>query len=143
MNQEPVIPNPDTLGPWDTPANCRHKVRVIADLEGLTVAQKNSFSQTIRCESGYNPTIVMFNCEKGFVRSTAYNEAIHGAVLSKDVGLYQINTYWHIGPGKDFPSEDYVLQNPEACGRWAARVFKSSPRVWVCFNKALYTQYSA
>jgi hypothetical protein len=139
-------PAPDpmtTLGPWDTPTNCRHNIRVIADQEGMTTQQKNDFSSTLHCESGWDNTIVMYNCVNGFVRSTKYDATIHGAILSKDVGICQINTYWHIGPGKDFPSEDYVLQNPEAVVRWAARVFKNSPNTWVCYSKGMYQSYAA
>lgn len=146
MNQPtpPIVPTPDldALLPWNTQENCRHNVRAIADLEGLTVAQKDDFSRTLHCESDYDNTVVMFNCEHGFVRSTQYNPQIHGQVLSKDIGICQINSYWHIGPGKDFPSEDYVLQNPEAVVRWSAQVFKISPQTWVCRAKGAYIHYS-
>lgn len=123
--------NPDTLTTWDTPANCRHNVRVIADLEGLTTQQKIDLSSTVHCESNYNPSCVHPNI-------------VNGAVSSTDYGICQINDYWHIGPGKDFPSSQYVLQNPEACVRWMARQFKAgNARAWVCYLKGMYLNYSA
>lgn len=140
MNQDPE-PVPVLL--WDTHENCRHSVRVICDEEGLTTDQKNDFSSTIHCESGYDNTIIMLNCEKGFVRSGVYNQSIHGAILSKDIGICQINTHWHIGPNKDFPSEYYVLHNIEAIVRWSARVFKISPKTWVCYSKGLFHNYTS
>lgn len=139
----PMPTDPDALLPWTTPENCRHNARAIADLEGLTEQQKDDFSKTFHCESGWDNTIVMYNCERGFVRSTAYDAAIHGAILSKDIGFFQINSYWHVGPGKDFPSEDYVLQNPTEVGHWSAKQFKANPRIWVCYSKGMYAHYSA
>ncbi len=134
MNQDPippVVPNPDVLGPWDTPANCRHNVRVIADMEGLTVDKKDDFSKTIHCESNYNPKCIHPNIVNGHVSST-------------DFGIAQINDYWHIGPGKDFPSSDYVLNNPEACVRWMAKQWLAgNGRLWVCKLKNLNLHYSA
>lgn len=137
-------PDPDALLPWDTQANCRHNVRALCDLEGLTFEQKNELSSTVHCESDYDPSIVMYNCEHGFVRSTAYNPAIHGAIMSEDVGIAQINSYWHIGPDKDFPSKEYVLNNPEACIRWTCKQWKAGrSKMWVCRLKNLYINYSS
>lgn len=137
-----AVLNPTAPYDWSTPEAARHSLRVICDEEGLTLTQKNDFSRTINCESGYDNTIIMLNCTDGFVRSTHYNPAIHGAILSKDMGICQINTHYHIGLSKDFPSEDYVLQNPEACVRWAARVFKVTPNTWVCRSKGMYLHYT-
>ncbi len=137
MNQEPITPpitiapNPDILVVWDTKENCRHNVRVIADFEGLTLNQKNFLSMTVHCESNYNPKCVHPN-------------VVNGKTTSTDYGIAQINDFYHIGPGKDFPSVDFVLNNPEACMRWMARNFKNGhASLWVCASKGLYTQYSA
>lgn len=144
-SKQPVQPptDPDALLPWTTFDNCRHNVRAIADLEGLSLQQKNDFSSTLHCESNYDNTIIMLNCVNAFVRSTNYDVTKHGKILSKDVGICQVNTYWHIGPGKDFSSEDYVQQNPEAVVHWAAHIFKTSPKTWVCYSKGMYTKYAA
>lgn len=117
---------------WTDPVVARHNVRVIADQEGLTTNQKNLLSQTLHCESGYNVNCVHANLDK------------HGKVVSTDYGIAQINDFYHIGEGKDFPSVDYVMTNPEACVRWMAKLFKTgAARLWVCYSSNLYEKYSA
>lgn len=130
-NSPVAAPNPDTLSPWTSMANNRHNVRVIADLEGLNLKQKNDLSATIHCESNYNPKCIHPNL-------------VNGKVSSIDFGICQINDFFHIGSGKDFSSSDYVLNNPEACVRWMARQFKAgNAHLWVCYSKSLYTHYSS
>jgi C-type lysozyme/alpha-lactalbumin family len=127
-------PQPSATPPaylWDTPANVRHSVRAICDEEGLTVDQKNALSSTVHCESDYNPKAIHPNVVSGKVGSTDY-------------GLCQINDYWHIGPGKDFPSKDFVLDNPEKCVRWMCRQWLAgNANAWVCHLKGLYENYAA
>lgn len=128
---DPDTNNPDLLFAWDTPENCRHNVRAIADLEGLTLDEKNDFSSTVHCESNYNPKCIHPNI-------------INGHISSTDFGILQINDYWHIGPGKDFPSSDFVLNNPEACVRWGAKQWKAgNGKMWVCKLKNMNLHYSA
>lgn len=127
----PPIASPDTLEPWTDPISCRHNVRVICDQEGLTVKQKNDLSATVHCESNYNPACIHPNL-------------VSGKVTSTDYGICQINDYYHIGPGKDFPSVQDVLDNPEACVRWMARQWKrGNGKLWVCYSKGLYRSYAA
>ncbi len=137
QHQEPIQP-PIVIAPpappkyfWDTPTDCRHSVRVICDEEGLTVEEKNLLSATLHCESNYNPQCVHPN-------------VVNGKVTSTDYGICQINDYYHIGLGKDFPSADYVLHNPEACVRWMCKQWKAGlGRLWICYSKGLYQQYSS
>jgi hypothetical protein len=128
---EPVTPVvAQNLLLWDTFENRRHSVRVICDEEGLTWQQKQDLSATVHCESDYNPACVHPNI-------------VNGKVSSTDYGIAQINDYWHIGPGKDFPSKEYVLENPEACIRWMCRQWKAgNARAWVCYLKGLSTHYT-
>ncbi len=132
MNQTPMPPaNPDALLPWTTTANCRHNCRALADLEGLSVAQKNMMSSVIHCESNYN-----VNC--------VHPNIVSGKTVSTDFSICQINDYYHIGAGKDFPSVEYVMTNPEACVRWMCKMVKAGKiNLWVCASKNLYTMYSA
>jgi len=121
--------DPDALLSWDTKENCRHNVRALCDLEGLTVDQKNDFSRTIHCESDYNPECVHPNIVNGHVSSTDY-------------GIAQINDYWHIGPGKDFATIADAM-NPENAIRWACRQWKAgNGKLWVCKLKNLNLNYS-
>lgn len=126
----PTPKNPDALLMWNNAQNCRHNVRAICDLEGLNEQQKNDLSGTIHCESNYNP-----NC--------VHPNVVNGITTSTDYGICQINDYFHIGIGKDFPSVEYVLQNPEACVRWMCKQWLAgNGRLWVCYLKNIYTHYT-
>ena len=130
MNQ-PIPPeNPDVLVAWDTKENCRHNVRVICDLEGMTEQQKDDISKTIHCESDYNP-----NC--------VHPNYVNGQISSTDFGIAQVNSFWHIGPAKDFPSPEYVIANPEECVRWMCKNWKTGANMWVCHLRGLFEHYTA
>lgn len=134
MSNEPDVipsPDPDALLPWGTIANNHHNIRALCDLEGLTVQQKNDLTATLHCESGWNT-------------ETIHKNVVNGQVASTDYGICQINDYYHIGEGKDFPSVDFVMRNPEACVRWMCKQWKAgNGRLWVCFSKNLYTHYAS
>lgn len=127
-----VASNPDVLiADWSNYANARHNVRVLCDLEGLTEKQKNDLSSTIHCESNYN-----INC--------VHPNVVNGQVSSTDYGICQINDWFHIGAGKDFPSVAYVMSNPEACVRWMCQMCKAGKlELWVCYLKNMYQNYSS
>lgn len=127
----PPVVNVDTLVAWTGQENCRHNVRVLCDLEGLTVAQKDDLSSTVHCESDYNPKCVHPN-------------VVNGKTASTDYGICQINDYFHIGEGKDFPSVEYVLDNPEACVRWMCKQWLAgNGRLWVCKLRNLNSNYTS
>lgn len=142
----PATPEATPKYRWGTPQDARHSVRLIADEEGLTVKQKNDMCATVECESGFNPTIVVHNCMLNTtprsVRKENYDPAKHGRITTTDYGICQINDYFHIGPNKEFPSEEYVLENPEKCIRWMCTCTKGGLlRLWVCYQKGMYKQY--
>ena len=123
---QPEYPNdpPVEVYDWSDPEKARHSVRVICDEEGLTVAQKNTLCETVKCESGFNPL------------AKHENKNAKGVITSTDWGICQINDYWHIGPNKSFPSVEYVLNNPEACIRWMCTMWKANKQMlWVCYKK--------
>ena len=123
--------NPDALAPWDTFDNCRHNVRALCDLMGLTEQQKNDLSSTVHCESNYNPQCVHPNI-------------VNGKTVSTDYGICQVNDFYHIGAGKDFPSSDYVLNNPEMCIRWMCKEWLAgNANMWVCHLRNLQVYYSS
>lgn len=135
MNQDPepikidpiVAPDPDALAPWDTPEHCRHNVRAIADLEGLTVAQKNLLSQVIHCESGYHPLAIHPNLYKGHVAST-------------DRGICQWNDKYHSSEISNYEA----FNDPEKCVRLMCQYVKRGEiKYWVCYSSGLYLQYDA
>lgn len=122
-----VYPPPKYL--WNTKENTRRSVRTICDEEGLTVEQKNTLTATIQCESGFNTKAVNQNKKDGKVMST-------------DFGICQINSYYHIGVGKSFPTSDFVINNPEACVRWMCKMWKAGKAdLWVCHSKKMYLKY--
>lgn len=125
------VPPNDTMVPWTGKENCRHNVRVLCDLEGLTEQQKDDLSSTVNCESGYNPACIHPNI-------------VNGKVASTDYGICAINDFWHIGEGKDFISTEYVLANPAECIKWMISQWKSgNGRLWVCWLKNLSENYSS
>lgn len=115
---------------WSTSEAVRHSIRVICDEEGLTLVEKNNLSATIHCESGYKNII--------------HPNMVNGTVSTTDYGFFQINDWWHIGKGKDFPTYQYVLDNPEAVCRWVCHQWKAgNAKAWVCYAKGMYLNYSA
>lgn len=114
--QQTTMPQPTPLNPmtpkptvqpailqWDTPARAWHATRVRCDTRGLSYAQKNTLCACIYQESRFlaNP------------RPNQNIDPRTGKVWSTDYGIVQINDYWHIGAGKDFPSVEYVIDKPE------------------------------
>lgn len=128
----PVSPAP-TAPPmylWDTFENARHSVRVICDQAGLSVEDKNIMCACVQVESNFNPL-----CEHG-------NLDKDRKVWSTDYGIAQINDYFHIGAGKEFPSAEYVLANPEECIRWMARQWKAgNAHLWSSYTSGAYRKY--
>lgn len=123
--------DPDIILPWTTPENCRHNVRAICDLAGLSVKEKNLISQVVHCESNYNPHCV-------------HENVVGGKVSSTDFGIVQVNDYWWIGKNKRFPTAQYVLDNPQECVEWMIERYKQGYLSnWVCYSKNLYVRYSA
>lgn len=131
-NMPDTTPSVDTLMPWDGPTNNRHNLRVKCDLAGIPVEEKNKLSRVINCESGYDN------------HSINYNRNSKGIVTSIDYGIFQINTRYHIGPNGDFPSVEYVLQNPDKVCDWFIEMYKAGHLDWWCaFANGSYKNYSA
>ena len=125
---------------WDTVANAKHSVRVICDEEGLTVDQKNKLCATVGAESGWMSYYL--SGPKVGQPVKLENRMNNGVVWSTDFGICQINTHFWIGPGKEFPSVEYVLDNPEKCIRWMVRNWKAGHSSWwVGFTSGNYKNY--
>ncbi len=124
MNQPSEVQPTQYL--WNTPQVARHSVRVICDEEGLTTEQKNTMCATIGGESGWIPTAV---------GPPNFDD-------TRDWGICQINSKYWIGPGKQFPSTDYVLSNPEVCVRWMCKQWKLGYRNWwVAYKNSRYLKF--
>lgn len=142
--QEPMSLPPTTPSPvdpdsivyaWDTPAHCYHNTRVLCDKAGLTLAQKNVLSACVYQESNFlvNP------------KPNTNKDPKTGLVWSTDYGIVQINDYFHIGPGKDFPSVAYVLANPGACVQYMVGIYASTGALepWASYTSGAYEKWLA
>jgi hypothetical protein len=129
----PIIPTTLPVQPtylWDTKENARHSVRLICDEEGLSVLDKDDLTACVEVESDFRPLAIHHNIDRA------------GRMFSTDYGIVQVNDFWHIGPGKDFPSVDFVFTHPEACVRWMAKLFKAGKKnLWSSYNSGAYKQY--
>lgn len=135
--ETPVAGPPiDTLGPWDTPENCRQNVRVLCDLSGLSLANKNIITACVQVESGWQ------NYLPDGRPVTHRNLNKDGSLASTDFGICQINDFYHIGPGKDFPSVQYVLDNPQKAVQFMIDMFKAGKLdLWVSYSSGAYKKY--
>lgn len=128
---EPVKTAP-TAYLWDTPEHAYHSVRVLCDEARLTLEQKNVICACIYQESGFKNGAINHNTDS------------HGHIRSTDWGIIQINDHYHIGPGKDFPSVEYVLQRPEIVVAWMIGLFKAGKlNLWVSYSSGAYKAWLA
>lgn len=115
---------------WDTPLNVRHSLRVMCDNAGMSVDQKNILCACVEQESRFN------------TQAVNHNKDAEGATTSSDWGVCQINDYFHIGEGKDFPSVEYVLENPEADIAWMIKMFQAGKQnMWSSYSSGAYKQW--
>lgn len=123
----PSIPVQNT---FDTPKQAFHAVRVICDNLGLTVVEKNTICACIYQESQFNNEAIDHNKDK------------QGNILSTDWGLCQINDWYHIGAGKDFPTVAYVLDNPDQVVEWMIGMYKHGLlKQWVSYSSGAYAHW--
>ena len=134
----PVVPVDPDAGPlvWTDPVSARHAIRVTCDLNGLLgktldgYPMKDVLCACVQAESAFNPQAVHHNKDKT------------GAVWSSDWGIAQINDWFNIGPGKPFPSVQYVLDNPQACVEWMCNQFLAgNAHLWSSYSQGLYKKY--
>lgn len=154
---EPVAPNPDALAPdWGSQERAYHNTRVLCDLAGLPT------SKTIAVNGAYfAPKDIICAClyeESEFLNYYSSGQPVthqnykqddegrlildeHGnkILLSTDFGLVQINDFWHIGPGKDFPSVAFVLANPDKAVEFMIEMYKAEKLgLWVSYSSGDY-----
>lgn len=120
---------------WSITANAHHNVRALADLEGLTYDQKQVLAACVYQESEF-----MIGATHANYIFTSDGER---RLSTTDYGIVQVNDYWHIGKGKDFPSVEYVMGHPEECVRWMCRYYKQHGHLnaWVSYTSGAYKQW--
>ena len=126
---------------WDNVADACHSVRLICDwlgmplepsfeVDGVKYLLKDIMCACLMVESGFN------------VNAVHFNKGLDNKILSTDYGLCQINSYWHIGPGKDFPSAAYVLANPAECVVWMGKLFIGNQmNLWSSYVSGAFKRY--
>lgn len=99
--------NPDVLrSNWDSQQNNFHNVRVLCDLLGLTIDEKNLICACIYQESQF------FNYKPNG-QPVTHENYVKGVLASTDWGICQINDYWHVKKYPDFVSVESILKNPD------------------------------
>jgi len=127
---ETPILGPVDLLLWDTPRHAFHSTRVLCDEAGLILKQKDEICATIYGESEFDNKAICKN----------RNEK--GEVTSIDVGICQINSYWHCGKGKTFPSTDYVVAHPEEAVRFMMKMYKAGQiNLWIAHKNKRYLKF--
>lgn len=125
--ETPTVPEsvPPALD-FSSPRAAYHSTRVLCDELGLTFPQKNELCACIYQESRFN------------------NGAVGKNPKSTDWGIVQVNDTpgWHIGPGLEFPSVQFVVANPETCVRWMIRMYKEGRiNYWASHSSGAYKQW--
>lgn len=127
---QPVAPVSEPPEPllFDTPKHAYHAIRVLCDQADLSIsktivvngalwAPKDIICACIFQESRF------YNYRDGFpVKNLNLNK--DGSVSSTDWGICQVNDYFHVETGHDFPSVEYILANPESVARWMIGMYK-------------------
>jgi hypothetical protein len=120
----------DTLTTWDTPVNCRHNVRVLCDLSGLSWYAKSVITACVEQESGFNNGAVNHNINS------------EGLITSSDWGIVQINDRYHIGPNLEFVSVQFVLDHPQTCVQWMIDMYKAGKlSMWSSYSSGAYKRF--
>ena len=131
VDVEVSTPETPNLAPsellWDTPKRAYRSVRVLCDEMVLTLEQKNILCACVYQESRF------------------LNTAVGKNKNSTDWGLVQVNDTlgWHIGPGLQFPSVQYVIDNPEKPVRWMISIMKNTGGLapWASYTSGAYKQF--
>lgn len=133
---EPPPAKPGGLPGWDTAKHAFKSTRMLCDELGLTLEQKNELCACIYQESRF------LNYINPGVPTTNKNRRADGTVSSTDWGICQVNDHYHAGPGKTFPSVEYILANPEKMVRWMIRCQKNGELwLWSSFKFGHYKQW--
>lgn len=117
--------------PWDTPKHCAHNTRVLCDLAGLTLEQKNILCACVFQESRFD------------TQAEHKNLNADGSVSSTDWGIIQCNDFFHIAPhGTPFASVQSVLSDPNADVHWMIQCYKAGNLGWwSSFKTGAYRQW--
>jgi hypothetical protein len=134
----PTKEDPDVLySDWATQQRAYHNTRVLCDLSGLTLEEKNLICACIMVESEF------YNYLPDGQPTKHENLNADGSLSSTDWGLCQINDWFHVAPhGAPFASVEFVLANPRACVQWMITCYKQGLLgQWDSYLHGSYRQY--
>ena len=135
ISSQPQAPQAEVLV-WDTATNCEHAVRVTCDNQGLTPEEKDIIQACVHQESDF----MNYHPDGTPVKNINLNK--DGSLSSTDWGIVEINDYFHIGPGKDFPSVDFVMANPQKCVEFMISMYKEGKLgLWSSYKSGAYRKY--
>lgn len=133
---EPTAANPDVLVAWDNQKHNYHNARVLCDLSFLTLEEKNMICACLYQESGFYNYLPNGNPVKH------ENLSLAGVLLSTDWGISQINDYWHVQKYPDFPSAEYIMENPQKAVQFMIDAYKEGGlNQWVSYSSGAYKQW--
>lgn len=125
------VPTPPAPLKFDTVQNSQICVRLLCIKEALTPAQQAELYAVIEAESGFKNDLIHPN-----------RDAKTGELLSTDYGICQVNDFYHIGTGKDFPTVAFVIDNPEAVVTWMIEMYKAGKiDLWSAYQNGSYKKY--
>ncbi len=133
-------PNPPPMPPigidelyddWSNPHHAYHNVRVLCDRAGLSHTQKDVLCACLYQESQFLNSAIGHNRNKA------------GQITSTDWGIVQCNDWFNIGPGKTWPSVEYVVNHPEELVNWMIHIYKNTGRLqpWASYTSGAYGKW--
>jgi len=128
----PTVPQASTgqIEPnWSTPKAAWHSVRVLCDSAGLNLEEKN-----LLCACIYQ--------ESQFLNTATHKNFVGGVLSSTDWGLCQINDWWHVTKYHDFPSAEFIVNNPDKAVAFMIDAYKNGGlSQWVSYSSGAYRQW--
>ena len=142
----PITPSSSDSGAsqvllWDTPKHAYRSTRILCDKAGLSLAKTVNVDGILYTPADIVCSVIMGESEfSNNARNFNKNKA--GVVTSVDYGICQVNSYFHIGLGKDFESVDFVLNNPGRMVQWMINNYKLGKiSMWCAYTSNWYKHY--
>ena len=121
---------------FSTPQRAYHSVRAICDEMGLPLEK----TVVVEDMGHFMPKDIICACI--YQESQFDNRAVGKNKNSTDWGIAQVNDYWHVGKGKQFPSVEYVVLNPEICVRWMINCYlQGDLYMWSSYKTGAYKKW--
>lgn len=137
-----TVPGPSTVPSglsWETQKGAFKLTRIMCDGAGLTLQEKD-----VICACIYQESTFLNHVRPGVPTKFENKDKETGKVWSTDWGICQINDTkgWHIGPGLQFPSVQYVLDHPEKAVAYMIKMQKAGKlSLWSSYKFGHYKKW--